>query len=368
MFAPASIPPRFRDAYARAERRLIHEVMVKSAWVVLFVSAITNGSVLIRGNSLIETDPAWGYGLRLPPLLVSIFALIMHYRRIPGFDWPLVMLRLISLSAMWSVFGTLVFAYDQGGDAFRMMMELSIVSIFCASLVSLRGLRGCLFPLFVPLSSFLGVMLYRGHPPAELLLNLLSFVSASSIAVLITHVLYRWRVSEFISRQQLNEMSTVDPLTGLMNRRAMAERLESERARYHRLSHSFAVILLDLDYFKRVNDEFGHQAGDRVLREIANRLKLHTRQQDCVARWGGEEFLVLLPDTEEQGAMTTAEKLRTALHEHPFEIGNRPPVSQTGSFGIAVYDGRESASRLIARADQALYMAKECGRNRVVVA
>ena len=235
-----------------------------------------------------------------------------------------------------------------------MMTELSIVSIFCATLVSLRGIRGCVFPLFVPLISFTAVMLYRGHSPTELVLNLLSFVSAGSIAVLVTHALYRRRVSEFISRQQLNEMSTVDSLTGLMNRRAMSERLEEERARYHRLAHSFAVVLLDLDHFKRVNDDFGHLAGDRVLREVANRLKLHTRQQDCAARWGGEEFLMLLPDTEEQGAMTAAEKLRAALHQHPFEIGKAPPVTQTGSFGIAVYDGREPASRLIARADQAL--------------
>ncbi|GGY70296.1 GGDEF domain-containing protein [Marinobacter zhanjiangensis] len=368
MFAPANIPQRFRDAYARSEQGLIRDVMVKGAWVVLFVSAITNGSVLIRGRSLIEADPTWGLALRLPPLVVSILALAMHYGRFPGSSWSMPMLRLISLSAMWSIFGSLVFAYDQGGSAFRMMTELAILSIFCAALVSLRGVRGCVIPLFLPLSTFVVVMLYQGHPPLELLLKLLSFISATVIAVLVTHVLYHRRIAEFLARQKLNEMSTIDSLTGLMNRRAMTERLDSERARYHRLSHSFAVVLLDLDHFKRVNDNFGHQAGDRVLREVANRLKLHTRQQDCVGRWGGEEFLMLLPDTGEQGAMTAAEKLRTALQQHPFEIGDAPPVSQTGSFGIAIYDGRESASRLVARADQALYMAKECGRNRVVVA
>lgn len=368
MFAPALVPQRFREAYTLVEQRLLREVMVKGAWVVLFVSAITNGSVLVRGSSLINIDPGWGYGLRLPPLIISFLALVLHYGRFQGSAWPIVMLRLISLTAMWSVLGMLVFAYEQGGDAFRVLMELSIVSIFCATLVSLRGIRGCLFPLFVPLTCFVGVMIYRGHPPTELLLNLLSFISAGGIAITVTHVLYRRRVSEFVSRQQLKEMSTVDSLTGLMNRRAMTERLEAERARYHRLSHSFAVILLDLDHFKRINDKFGHQAGDRVLREVGNRLKLHTRQQDSVARWGGEEFLMLLPDTEEQGATTAAEKLRAALHQLPFEVGNVTPVSQTGSFGIAVYDGREPASRLIARADQALYMAKECGRNRVVVA
>ena len=368
MFAPANLPQRFREVYARSEQRLIREVMVKGAWVVMFISGLTNGAALLRGGSMIDADPLWGWTLRVPPLAASLLALGMHYARMPGGLWPLVMLRLISLTAMWSVLGNLVFAYEQGGDAFRVLTELSILSIFCASLVSLRGIRGCMIPLFLPMAVFVAVMLYRGHAPLALALNLLSFVSAMVVAVLITQVLYQRRISEFLYRQKLNELSTVDTLTGLMNRRAMTERLESERARYHRLSHSFAVVLLDLDHFKRVNDQFGHDAGDRVLREVGNRLKSNSRQQDCVARWGGEEFLILLPDTDEEGAMVAAEKFRAALHSLPFEIGMPPPVTQTGSFGIAIYDGRENASRLVARADQALYMAKECGRNRVVVA
>lgn len=368
MFAPASIAPRFRDAFVRTEQRLVREVMVKSAWVVLLVSAITNGSVLIRGGSVIDMDPTLGALLRVPPLIVCAITLLLHYWRLPGLHWPLIMLRLISLSAMWSVFGLLVFAYEQGGTAFRIMSELSILSIFCATLVSLRGVRGCIFPLFVPLAGLVATLLYRGHPPETILLNLLSYISATGIAVLVTHVQFRIRVSEFISRQELNEMSTVDALTGLMNRRAMTERLDAERARYSRFNRSFSIILLDLDHFKQVNDRYGHQSGDTVLQEVAHRLKTNTRQQDCVARWGGEEFLVLLPDTEEKGAMVAAEKLKTALGQVPIEVGPAGALSQTGSFGVAVYDGREETRRLIARADQALYMAKECGRNRAVMA
>ena len=126
MFAPASIAPRFRDAFVRTEQRLVREVMVKSAWVVLLVSAITNGSVLIRGGSVIDMDPTLGALLRVPPLIVCAITLLLHYWRLPGLHWPLIMLRLISLSAMWSVFGLLVFAYEQGGTAFRIMSELSI--------------------------------------------------------------------------------------------------------------------------------------------------------------------------------------------------------------------------------------------------
>ncbi len=125
---------------------------------------------------------------------------------------------------------------------------------------------------------------------------------------------------------------------------------------------------MHLDHFKQVNDELGYSAGDRLLREIAGRLKRQTRPQDSVARWGGEEFMILLPDTEEKGAIAAAEKLRAVLHQEPFEIGSEQPRSQTGSIGVAVYDGKETSTHLIFRVDKALYMAKECGRNRVVMA
>lgn len=368
MFPSGSIPSRFRDTYARSQQRLIREVMVKGAWVVVALSLFAHSSILIRGHSLIDISATWSYGLRLPPLIVSLVALALHYGRFPGLLWPLIMLRLISLSAMWSVLGLLSFAYEQGGTAFRVLSELSILSVFCAAMVSLRGLRGCILPVFVPIVGFITVMIAKGHHPLDLFLSLLGLLSATSIAILVSHLQFSIRVREFLARHQLNEMSTVDSLTGLMNRRAMAERLESERARYNRFSQSFAVILMDLDLFKQVNDTQGYKAGDTVLREVASRLKAHTRQQDGLCRWGGEEFLILLPDTQEKGATAAADNIRKALQNTPIETGRGEPLRQTGSFGIAVFDGRESADRLIARASQALLMAKECGRNRAVVA
>ncbi|WP_328188400.1 GGDEF domain-containing protein [Marinobacter sp. OP 3.4] len=367
MFASASLPERFREAYARYEQRMIREVMVKAAWVLLVVSVFAHSSILIRGGSLIEADTLWSYGLRVPPLAVCLITLVMHYRRFPGHLWPLVMLRLISLTAMSSVLGLLVFAYDQGGTAFRVLSELAILSVFCAGLVSLRGLRGCVIPLFLPVLCYIAVMIQRGHEPLALVASQLGLLSAIGIAAFVSHLQLRIRVREFIARQELNEISTVDPLTGLMNRRAMVARLESERARHNRFTQAFAVIMLDLDLFKRVNDTLGHQAGDQVLREVAARLRANTRQQDDVARWGGEEFLILLPDTDEKGATAATNNIRAALRNAPITTLDTS-LNQTASFGIAVYDNRESTERLVARAGQALHMAKECGRNRAVVA
>lgn len=368
MIVTSNIPERFQEAFSRAQQRLFREVMVKGAWVVIALSLFAHSSILIRGHSLINIDEVWSYGLRLPPLAISLVALGMHYGRAPGRQWPVLMLRLISLSALWSVLGLLVFAYEQGGTAFRVLSELSILSVFCAALVSLRGLRGCIVPLFIPVAGFIGLMLYRGHHPLELLTSLLGLIAAVGIAGFMCHVQYRIRVRDFVARQELNEVSTVDPLTGLMNRKAITERLNSERARYNRYSQSFAVILLDLDLFKQVNEQIGQQGGDSIIREVAARLRAHTRQQDGVARWGGGEFLVLLPDTSEKGATAAAENLKRALHDTPFTVGKLAPLKQTGSLGIAIYDGRETSDRLVARARQAQHMAKECGRNRVVVA
>lgn len=368
MFVSARIPERFRGAHARFAQRRVREVMVWSAWIVLLLTVFVHGSILIRGGSLIESDSVWNIGLRIPPIAVTLAALAMHYGRFPGFTWPMVMLRLIALSAMVSVLGLLSFAYEQQDDAFRILSELSILSVFCAALVSLRGFRGCLVTLFLPVIGYGAVMVFQGHPPLDLLTSHLGLLSAVGIGTFVSQQQCRIRAREFVARQELNEMSTVDALTGVMNRRAMIARLESERARHNRFTQTFAVIMLDLDLFKRVNDSLGHQAGDAVLKEVANRLKANTRQQDDIARWGGEEFLILLPDTDEKGATAAAANLRSSLQNAPISIQQHAPLHQTASFGIAVYDKRETAERLVARAGQALHMAKECGRNRAVVA
>lgn len=367
-FAPTVVPARFRDLFLRAEHRLLREIAVKSAWVVLVLSIVSNGTILIRGSSLVDIAPMWNLLFRGPTPIICIGILLLHYCRAPGVHWPLVTLRLLSFSAMWAVFGLLVFAYEQGGEAFRTLSELSILGVFCVALVSLRGVPGCVIPLFLPLAGLFAALLYRGHEPLTLVLDLLTLVSAVVIATLFAHVQFQIRVREFVSRHELNELSTIDTLTGLMNRRAMTERLEAERARCRHYNRTFAAILMDLDHFKQVNIRYGQRSGDAVLREVARRLKGHTRQQDCVARWSGEVFLIFLPETDEKGAMAAAEKLKVALQKSPIDLGTHGAHQQTCSFGVAIYDGREEITRLVARADQALHMAKECGRNRAVMA
>jgi two-component system cell cycle response regulator len=162
--------------------------------------------------------------------------------------------------------------------------------------------------------------------------------------------------------EETRRLANSDGLTGLQNRRRATERLDAEIARARRYGTPLSLLLCDVDHFKQVNDRFGHNMGDEVLVRVASQLHETLRQVDLVGRWGGEEFLVLLPDTDTDGARIVGERLRLAIEAMPpFHQG---PSSVTCSVGIANYQGEENSAVFVDRADQALYKAKKGGRNR----
>jgi diguanylate cyclase (GGDEF)-like protein len=160
------------------------------------------------------------------------------------------------------------------------------------------------------------------------------------------------------------ELATRDALTGLLNRRAMVELLAREHPRIERGQGPLAVALLDIDWFKRINDGFGHGAGDEVLRRFATTVKAQLRAADALARWGGEEFLLLMPGTSVDDARTVLDRLRAAVAEGGFEQ-IAPGLQVTFSAGLVAMQEGESQDAAIDRADRALYRAKQGGRNRV---
>jgi diguanylate cyclase (GGDEF)-like protein len=167
------------------------------------------------------------------------------------------------------------------------------------------------------------------------------------------------------ARRRVEELSRTDALTGLANRRALEERLAAEARRSERSRRGFAVVLADIDRFKDVNDSFGHDPGDEVLRELAKRLRAGVRAVDLAGRWGGDEFLVILPDTDADGGRELAEKLRQAIGGRPVTVSvGAIPVTVT--FGVAVHH-HGSFEETIRRADEALYRGKRAGRDRVAV-
>jgi len=157
----------------------------------------------------------------------------------------------------------------------------------------------------------------------------------------------------------LMALATTDGLTGIANHRAFQERLSEEWQRSHRYGLPLSVIMLDLDEFKSFNDTFGHIEGDKVLRSMAEILKNGARETDFVARYGGEEFVVLLPQTDAQGATEAAERFRVAMEAYRW-----PSRKVSASFGVATLSLKVSAQQLLEEADRALYSSKEMGRNR----
>jgi len=164
---------------------------------------------------------------------------------------------------------------------------------------------------------------------------------------------------------QLELLARTDPLTGLLNRRSILEKIEDEVVRYERHKIQFVVIICDIDKFKKFNDQFGHECGDHVLVSIGEHLKSILRNQDEVARWGGEEFLLMLPETNLESGKKVAEMIRTKIFLNRL-VYQGAKFSVTMTFGVSVFDGSCSIAECIKRADLALYRGKNNGRNCVV--
>ena len=152
-----------------------------------------------------------------------------------------------------------------------------------------------------------------------------------------------------------------DSLTGIYNRHKFIEEFNKELKRSDRHNHNIAFAIMDIDKFKHINDEYGHNIGDLVLKTLADVIKENIRETDCFARWGGEEFVLLLPETEQKGAIALAEKIRNAVEKKNFNLASNVTIS----IGVSTYKKGEALESIYSRADKALYASKEQGRNRV---
>lgn len=198
----------------------------------------------------------------------------------------------------------------------------------------------------------------KGAPPEELLARL---ETARRITIL--------ERSLRMANRENRRLATVDALTGVRNRRYLMKYLPREYQRCRRYNHPIAVLACDLDHFKLINDRFGHDAGDDVLREFCLRSGIYLRESDWLARSGGEEFIAVLPETDLVGAEVVAERIRAALATQPIRTASGP-LEATVSIGAAAIDATQAASHLdhteiLRAADECLYRSKQAGRNRV---
>jgi diguanylate cyclase (GGDEF)-like protein len=266
-----------------------------------------------------------------------------HMRRVPGLDWIVV---------------TEVPASEVYGELTQLRNSALLIA---AATLALAGGLGYV----------LGLLIVR---PLDRLTKAAAKVAGGSLEIelpkargeigYLTEVFRNMVVRLRESRRELERLSVTDALTGLSDRRRMTEVLRNEVLRSQRLKHAFAVLMADVDHFKRYNDTHGHPAGDELLKQLAAILREETRDVDLVARYGGEEFLVLLPETKTKGAADLAARIRRRLLTLPAPAG-----LVTVSIGVAEFPLHgDTGEKLIAVADAALYEAKRGGRDRVIVA
>lgn len=176
---------------------------------------------------------------------------------------------------------------------------------------------------------------------------------------------YALRTSSMRAEAEMEQLAITDSLTGLYNRRKMYEMIRFEQTRLRRSGKSFVLVITDIDLFKMINDRYGHDAGDSVLKEVSDLMKATLRKQDLLCRWGGEEFTLLLPETDINGASRVIEVLREVIEAHSFEYHSKQ-IKVTMTFGMALFDGAQSIEMVLKQADLLLYKGKENGRNCVV--
>lgn len=178
---------------------------------------------------------------------------------------------------------------------------------------------------------------------------------------------YSLRTSSMRAEWEMEQLAITDSLTGLYNRRKMLEMLELESTRCKRSGKNGVLVISDIDWFKAINDEFGHDCGDMVLKQVSALMTQTLRKQDVLARWGGEEFMLLLPETDVAGAVTVIEILRESIAKHAFH-DHKEAHNITMTFGLVVFDDKQPIKELIKQADRLLFKGKHQGRNCIVSA
>jgi len=354
------------------------------------------GSTAIVLAVYVITQSQWKYALHWPFILLEKIEAVTFYLFVALFIqliWTVVdqsIGRILRLYQLSFVGAALVVAAIPGiaiHHYMRTYLQLSVLPIFLLTywLVIQKARSGHREAKTL----LIGLLIYGVSAINDLLINMqvihsVPVVQLGFLAVLVSMAVtladrftglldsldrkVNERTAELeIANERLEKLSKIDPLTQLLNRRGFVDEAHSEISRYIRMGRPFTIVLSDIDYFKRVNDEFGHASGDFVLQKIAAIMQEQLREVDRVGRWGGEEFVMLLPETDAEGALKIAEKLRLGITQATIE-NNSHSFNVTMTFGVAQYSHAEGLEKCIARADAALYRGKSQGRNTVTIA
>ncbi|TVP52448.1 MAG: GGDEF domain-containing protein [Halomonadaceae bacterium] len=346
------------------QRLLSRRILVAAAWLALFLAPLLQGLDYLLSHM---GESLWWhhFALRLVVMLVAGAILLVNWRW-PDGRWPRPASKLLGLlltAVGWSLF--ILHAAVPDGNLAVTSQGLTLFLIAVAVLAT-GGLRDLWLIYLVPAILALLILLERGLFLGLLPGHLVYPLMAMVVGAVLAQILSSGYLRLLAAQEGLKQHALTDPLTGLLNRRAMDQRLAAEHAHCERHGLNYAVLMADLDRFKRVNDTHGHDVGDQVLRQLSQRLLAAVRQEDSVSRWGGEEFLLMLQGASDESALQVAEKIRQAVAKEPF-ITSAGSLTITVSLGVALYARGTSVNEVIVRADQALYQAKNNGRNQSVL-
>jgi len=360
-----TVPEDWKPAFRDYQRLLARQFAVLTAWasiVLIPLFQITDWWIDPATRDLWWQHLAW----RSPPVLLAMVVLWLRYYR-PDGGWPRGAGLLLGVAVMAMMVGLFAMHHLAGTGVMHLMVHGLIMTTAAVAVVATAGARDLAVIYGPPLLSLM-LLVFISNTDFVAAMNLLVHpLLMAVIGCVIAEVLFQSRVRAFNDRQRLHHNAMTDPLTALLNRRAMEGQLQVEHARSTRHDDQYALIMADLDLFKKVNDTYGHDVGDEVLEDLASRMRDSVRMEDAVARWGGEEFLILLRATGREDAVTVAEKIRHKVADRAF-VTNAGSLPVTISLGVAVFDGEGDPAEVVKRADQALYAAKHNGRNRVEVA
>ena len=350
------------EAYASFQRLLARRAVVVTAWAALLVLPGLQAIEYLLGatDPALQATNAW---LRLPLVLGALAVVCLRYLQPEG-RWPRVAALGMGLSLVSVGWFMLWLHASQGDDGVHGVSHVLAMATVAMAVLATAGARDLAWIYGPPL--LVGAIAFQGTEVPGGLVHVVHPALAMVMGAVIGEMLFRGNLQVFRAHMQLTQSAMTDALTGLPNRRAMDAQLRAVQARARRHGGDWSVLMADLDRFKHVNDTWGHAVGDEVLVQLAARLREAVRAEDFVARWGGEEFLVLLQDADAPTARRVAEKIRVGVGGLPFatSAGDLPV---TLSLGVAQSRGEARLEDVVSRADQALYEAKRGGRNRTEV-
>lgn len=342
---PVASLKRSRRSSIDAQRRvLLH-------WLFVLTSAFTFGFAILNITQGV-------FHLAALELAVSAFALALIY--ILPRSHNIQPWSLLYLLVLYSMLVAVLLTPGLSNKVFVWFFLIPVLAHF------LHG-RHYGMPLSLMLLAIAWFLYYQYHFHDPELLAIVGFTNVVACSLVLTGGVYAYESAREQAEERLHRIASTDSLTGLPNRKHLRELLDGTLADAKDSSSTFSLLTLDLDHFKAINDEYGHDLGDQVLRAVADVMRQRLRAADTPARWGGEEFLILLPETDLTGAQRVAESIRQAIGSLEL-TADQSSVRVTTSIGIVRFpqDG-QTIRELLVTADNRLYHAKHQGRNKVVV-